>query len=179
VTTANPVVDTTASSDVEVTRTTSPLDAVEESTLVRMRVDVPTSADVKVVSEVLDVRELSSEESDDLPDEDSPGGVDVGPEPVDVIVVADVVGVVIVVGVPLFVLVVVRVAVVSLVVVVVSSSSEDEDVAAAEDEGVTPVPTWRLWKMPATKWSSMAGSCAATEATSAPTSIGSEKRILM
>lgn len=170
------MVETASSDEVLVTRTTCPSDAVEEKTLETRRVDVPTRAEVNVVSEVvLRVDDVSSSE---LCDEPPPPPPPVDDGLTDVIVVADVVGVVIVVGVPFDVAVVVRVLVVSLVVVVVSSSSDEEDVAAADDDEVTPVPACRLWKMPATKWSSNAGSCAATEATSAPTSIGSEKRML-
>jgi len=166
----NPVVVRASSALVEVTRETWPSAPVVLRTVEIRRVDVPTSAEVNVVRDVVSL--LS--DCDELPEV---AGVDDGTS--DVSVVLDVEGEVMTVGLPLVVEVVVRVNVVSLTEVVVSLS--DPLVAAADDDGVTPVPACRLWKMPAMKWSSITSgipSCAATEATSAPTSIGREKRIL-
>lgn len=126
-----PVVLTASSCDVDVTSETCPSDPVVEKTLEIRRVDVPTRADVKVVNDVLLLRDDDSRLlSDEL-------GSEVGVA--DVIVVAEVEGVVRVVGVPFDVeVVVLEMTVEEVVVVLLSSSLDDEDGAA--DEDVTPVP---------------------------------------
>lgn len=98
VTTAKPVVVSSSSDEVDVTTETSPLAPVLVMRLVWRRVDVPRRAEVKVVREVFSV--VDSE----LPPEDP--GVDEAAV-FDVNVVSEVVGVVMVVGVPFEVVVVV------------------------------------------------------------------------
>jgi hypothetical protein len=169
VTTANPVVVSSSSDEVDVTTETSPLAPVLVMRLVWRRVEVPTRAEVKVVREVFSV--VDSE----VPPEDP--GVDEAAV-FDVMVVAEVVGEVIVVGVPSEVVAVVRVDVVSLVMVVLSSSLLDDEDGAGVDDELTPVPACRLWKMPSMMAFSMIANSAETDAAKAPTRSGTTTRMV-
>jgi hypothetical protein len=149
----------TTSEDVDVTDDTAPSEPVVTMTVEKTLVEDATSADVIVVNEVFSLVDNDDDDDDNdssllwLPEDPA---ADVG-VPL-VIVAADVVAEVMVVGVLSDVVIDVLVLVVSLVIVVSELESEVED-AAAED--VTPVPNCRLWNMPSRIGESMMGLAAA------------------